>query len=68
MTLTASGVVEQKKHLLEHEVSTSAWKSPFQLKEWFCTVDLEKYNVKQQMAKRFLSRENVLKINSGDRM
>ena len=40
MTLTASSVVEQKKHLLEHEVSTSAWKSPFQLKEWFCTVDL----------------------------
>ena len=68
MTLTASSVVEQKKHLLEHEVSTSAWKSPFQLKEWFCTVDLEKYNVKQQMAKRVLSRENVLKINSGDRM
>ena len=61
-------MVEQKKHLLEHEVSTSAWKSPFQLKEWFCTVDLEKYNVKQQMAKRVLSRENVLKINSGDRM
>ena len=40
MTLTASSVVEQKKHLLEREVSTSAWKSPFQLKEWFCTVDL----------------------------
>ena len=24
----------------KHGVSTSAWKSPLQLKEWFCVVDL----------------------------
>ena len=40
MTLTASRVVKQKKYLLGHGVSTSAWKS-LQLKEWFCTVDLD---------------------------
>ena len=40
MTLTALSVVNQKKYLLEQGGSTSAWKSPLELKEWFCTVDL----------------------------
>ena len=34
-------MVKQKKYLLEHEVSTSAWKSPLQLKELFCTVNFD---------------------------
>ena len=30
----------EKKHAPVQGVSTSAWKSPLELKEWFCTVDL----------------------------
>ena len=29
-----------KRYSLEHGVSTRAWKSSLQLKEWFCPLDL----------------------------
>ena len=51
--MTASSMVRQKKYLPElipeHGVSTSAWKSPLQLKEWFCPVDLNLEKIKLMM-------------------
>ena len=39
----------EKKHAPVQGVSTSAWKSPLELKEWFCTVDLNLKKMKLMM-------------------
>ena len=39
-------------NLPEHGVSTSAWKSPIYLKEWFCMVNLNLKKMKLMMQTR----------------
>ena len=39
----------EKKHAPVQGVSTSVWKSPLELKEWFCTVDLNLKKMKLMM-------------------
>ena len=39
----------------EYGVSTSAWKSPLQLREWFCPVDLNLEKMKLMMQTRLPS-------------
>ena len=38
----------------EHGVSTRTWKSPVQLKEWFCTMDLNLKKMKLMKQTHFI--------------